>query len=75
MRKFFKRISCWLTGGHRFASKNLESEQAPDGSHTLFINHCIKCGKKFLYLVDMKSVLEADMEMYRERSNNNGKID
>ena len=70
MNAFF----CWLTGGHKFESKNLISAQAPDGSHTSFMNCCSKCGKAFAYLVDMKSVLKADMQMYRERSNNNGRI-
>lgn len=51
MRKMWKRILCWLTGGHRYADANLTSVSMPENDATCFINHCVKCGKRTVYAV------------------------
>lgn len=51
MRKKWKKILCWLTGGHRYADMNLTSVSMPEHDATCFINHCVKCGKRNVYAV------------------------
>ena len=41
----WKRIKCFLTGGHRLYDKNLQTIHDTNGYH--FINYCVKCGKVF----------------------------
>ena len=41
----WKRIKCFLTGGHRLYDKNLQTIYDTNGYH--FINYCVKCGKVF----------------------------
>ena len=37
----WKRIKCFLTGGHRLYDKNLQTIHDTNGYH--FINYCVKC--------------------------------
>ena len=45
----WKRIKCFLTGGHRLYDKNLQTIHDTNGYH--FINYCVKCGKVFAALI------------------------
>lgn len=40
----WKRIKCFLTGGHRLYDKNLQTIHDTNGYH--FINYCVKCGNE-----------------------------
>lgn len=39
----WKRIKCFLTGGHHLYDKNLQVIHDSQGCH--FVNYCVKCGK------------------------------
>lgn len=38
----WKRIKCFLTGGHHLYDKNLQVIHDSQGCH--FVNYCVKCG-------------------------------
>jgi len=42
----WKRIKCFLTGGHHLYDKNLQVIHDTQGCH--FVNYCVKCGKVLL---------------------------
>ena len=61
-----KRLFCWLTGGHKYNDANLTC--AYDSFIGAFVrNRCVKCGKEYIGLIDLKAILEKDMEEYAER--------
>lgn len=51
MHKKWKKRFCRLTGGHKYADKNLTSLRMPDYDATCFINRCVKCGELSIHAV------------------------
>ena len=51
------RITCFLTGGHRYKSADLECKFDDDEGMVRFINHCNKCGKIYEVSVPQISIL------------------
>lgn len=56
MHKWFRRIWCCLTGGHKYAAMNLESYHLPEEGITCFRNVCVKCGKSYVCPVSDKAL-------------------
>lgn len=52
IRWWWRRIKCWLTGGHAYADINLQTEHFPELCVTCFRNKCLKCGKWNVFAVD-----------------------
>lgn len=52
IRWWWRRLKCWLTGGHTFADSNLKSEHSPSFRVTFFYNKCLKCGKHKVFAVN-----------------------
>lgn len=50
------RFWCWITGGHKYADRNLESYPFPEHGMTCFRNVCVKCGKSDVYAVTNKAL-------------------
>ena len=44
--KQMSRLPCFLTGGHRYADKNLVSYQHSNPDFVTLHNECVKCGKQ-----------------------------
>jgi hypothetical protein len=63
MNSFF----CWLTGGHRYADKNLKTYYSPDTRESTVFNHCVKCGIGFLFEMNTDALVKRDMEEYAKR--------
>lgn len=63
-----KRFLCWLTGGHRYADKNLRTYYSQETNETLFFNHCVKCGIGYLFEMNTHALVKKDMEEYSKRN-------
>lgn len=50
------KIICFLTGGHRYKSADLECKFDDDGV-VRFVNHCDKCGKIYEVSIPQTSIL------------------
>lgn len=44
--KQMNRLLCFLTGGHRYADKNIVAYQHPNPDFVTLHNECVKCGKQ-----------------------------
>ena len=66
----WKRIKCFLTGGHHLYDKNLQVIHDTQGCH--FVNYCVKCGKVFATFMseaELNGLIDRDIEQFRkERS-------
>lgn len=51
MRKWWKKLKCRLTGGHRYDSGEIHSRRIPERGVTCFIHRCVKCGEYQVYVV------------------------
>ena len=63
----WKRIKCFLTGGHHLYDKNLQTIHDTNGCH--FVNHCVKCGKVFAAFMaeaELNGLIERDIEQFRK---------
>lgn len=63
----WKRIKCFLTGGHRLYDKNLQTIHDTNGYH--FINYCMKCGKvfaAFMAKAELNGLIDRDIEQFRK---------
>lgn len=63
----WKRIKCFLTGGHRLYDKNLQTIHDTSGYH--FINYCVKCGKVFAAFMaeaELNGLIDRDIEQFRK---------
>lgn len=63
----WKRIKCFLTGGHRLYDKNLQTIHDTNGYH--FINYCVKCGKVFAAFMaeaELNGLIDRDIEQFRK---------
>lgn len=65
MNKFF----CWLTGGHKYADKNLLvcRDKSINLNQYSFSNRCVKCGKRYIFNLDLDRLIKAEMEEYERR--------
>lgn len=70
----WKRIKCFLTGGHRLYDKNLQTIHDTNGYH--FINYCVKCGKVFAaFMAEAElNVLNTTERLRKKPSHNRRKI-
>lgn len=59
MNKLLRKIWCWLTGGHRYEDRNLESYHFPNDGVTCFRNVCVKCGHAYTCEI-------SDIKLYRD---------
>lgn len=63
----WKRIKCFLTGGHCLYDKNLQTIHDINGYH--FINYCVKCGKVFAAFMaeaELNGLIDRDIEQFRK---------
>ena len=68
MNKFF----CWLTGGHKYEDKNLESAYSPYTGQQLIVNRCAKCGYKHVAVIDLHALIEREVEEFKKRRRKDG---
>ena len=62
MLKILKRLRCFLTGGHKYAHKNIETHTHPyDSRWVLLSDKCIKCGKLYCVAVNVDCQIKHDL--------------
>ena len=59
--KQMSRLLCFLTGGHRYADKNLVSYQHPNPDFVTLHNECVKCGKEIEFDFCVGASIRADI--------------
>lgn len=60
------RLMCFLTGGHRYADKNIKTELIPDDTRRIILsNECIKCGCVTAFLMDVDAQIKHDMAVLK----------
>lgn len=67
----WKRIKCFLTGGHHLYDKNLQVIHDTQGCH--FVNYCVKCGKVFAAFMseaELNDLIDRDIEQFRKKGCN-----
>ena len=52
LKRWWKKVWCWLTGGHLYNTKDLKSHHIPEKCLTCFIQRCVKCGEWQVYAVN-----------------------
>lgn len=52
LKRWWKKVWCWLSGGHTYADINLETHRIPEHCMTCFRNKCIKCGEYQVFVVN-----------------------
>ena len=58
------KLMCFLSGGHRYADKNLKTELIPDDiRHVIISNECVKCGNAFVFIMDVNAQIKHDMSV------------
>ena len=58
MNKFI----CFLTGGHRYADKNIKAETIPDDTkHIILSNECVKCGAVSAFIMNVDAQIKHDI--------------
>lgn len=55
------RLFCFLTGGHRYADKNLTAGQSEDPDFIVLRNRCVKCGKPYRAVIKLKNIINNDI--------------
>lgn len=50
-------LCCFITGGHKYKSSDLECEFDDNNGTVTFINHCDKCGKIYKVSVPQNNIL------------------
>ncbi len=61
-----QRLLCFLTGGHRYADKNIKSELIPDDTkHIILSNECVKCGTRTEFIMDVDAQIKHDMAIFK----------
>ena len=56
LKPWFRRVRCWLTGGHRYSDLGLVSCYEPITHRQWFGNRCIKCGHFNTWDVDANAI-------------------
>lgn len=60
------RLVCFLTGGHKYADKNIKSELIPDDTrHIILSNECVKCGMIIEFIMDVDAQIKHDMAILK----------
>jgi hypothetical protein len=57
IKKFLKRVWCFLTGGHQYEVETLHSTYYPKTGLFLFRNYCAKCGKWDKWVVPADNIM------------------
>lgn len=60
------KICCFLTGGHKYKSSDLECKFDDNDDTVKFINYCDKCGKIYEVSIPQSSILR-DFEQFDVR--------
>lgn len=60
------RLLCFITGGHKYRSSELEVKFDDDKGIAKFTNHCSKCGKISEVVVPQSSLLRDLQKNYQE---------
>lgn len=55
------KLLCFLTGGHKYADKNIVSYQHPHPGYVTLHNECIKCGKEIDFDFCVGAYLRAEI--------------
>ena len=55
--KVMNKICCFITGGHKYKSSDLECKFDDNEDMVIFINHCDKCGKIYEVSIPQSSIL------------------
>ena len=63
------KLCCFLTGGHKYKSSNLECKFDDDEGIAKFTNRCSKCGKVSEVIVPQNSLLCDLQKNYHELDN------
>ena len=64
---WLRALLCWLTGGHKYADKNLETFYDPKTRKSLMWNYCVKCGIAYLFEIDTDEIVKRDLEEFKKR--------
>ena len=57
-----KKLLCFLTGGHRYADKNIIAYQHPNPDYVTLHNECVKCGKEIDFDFCVVAYLQAELK-------------
>lgn len=57
MAKFFRRLWCWITGGHTYSDLNLQCSYDEITISYRFRNSCLKCGKTNEWIVGAECIM------------------
>lgn len=60
------KLFCFITGGHKYRSSELEVKFDDDEGIAKFTNHCSKCGKVSEVVVPQSSLLRDLQTNYQE---------
>lgn len=58
---------CWITGGHKYADKNLKTYYNPNTRQSSMWNYCVKCGTAYLFKINTDEIVKRDIEEYEKR--------
>ncbi len=67
MPAWLRKFLCWLTGGHEYADKNLETLYCPYSGESLMHNYCVKCGMAYLFTINTDEIVRRDIEEFKRR--------
>ena len=56
------KLLCFLTGGHRYADKNIIVYQHPHPDFVTLENKCVKCGKEVSFDFSVGKYLRVEIE-------------
>lgn len=59
------KLMCFLTGGHRYADKNIITYQHLNPDYVTIHNECVKCGKEIEFDMNVGAVLRKDIKSRR----------
>lgn len=65
------KLMCILTGGHRYADKNIIVYQHPNPDYVRLHNECVKCGKTIEFDFCVEAYLRAGMTNFANIKNMN----
>jgi hypothetical protein len=63
------KLMCFLTGGHKFEDKNINSYRHQNPNFITIHNKCIKCGKEFEFEFNYGIQLQKDLERLKGKRN------
>ena len=58
VEKRMNKICCFITGGHKYKSYDLECKFDDNAGTVIFKNHCDKCGKIYEVSIPQSSILQ-----------------